>query len=87
MLRVFDEDEVGNSDEVVVIMVLGLRLVVGVSGSGEGVRAVGIDMRVGLIVTDIVGVGEVTFSEPSCVGEAVDGMTEDIMVIVGDVVP
>jgi hypothetical protein len=86
MLRVFDEDEVGNSDEVV-IMVLGLRLVVGVSGSGEGVRAVGIDMRVGLIVTDIVGVGEVTFSEPSCVGEAVDGMTEDIMVKVGDVVP
>jgi hypothetical protein len=86
MLRVFGEDEVGNSDEVV-IMVLGLRLVVGLSGSGGGVRAVGIDIRVGLIVTDVDGVGEVTFVEPSCVGEAVDSMTGDIMVKVGDVVP
>jgi hypothetical protein len=88
MLRVFGEDEVGNSDDdagEVVMMVFGLRLVVGVSGTGEGGRAVGIDMRVGLIVPVVVG--EVTFSEPPCVGERVDGMTGDIMVKVGDVVP
>jgi hypothetical protein len=88
MLRVFGEDEVGNSDDdagEVVMIVFGLRLAVGVSGIGEGVRAVGIDMSVGLVVPVVVG--EDTFSEPSCVGERVDGMTGDIMVKVGDVVP